>query len=45
MSLMTAEKVQAIIEAALMIAGRPMPIIALQNLFASDECPTKEEVK
>lgn len=45
MSLMTAEKVQAIIEAALMIAGRPMPIIALQNLFAEAESPTKEEIK
>lgn len=45
MSLMTAEKVQTIIEAALMIAGRPMPVVALQNLFHKDEQPTKDEVK
>lgn len=45
MSLMTAEKVQAIIEAAMMIAGRPLPLIALQNLFEKDEQPTKDELK
>lgn len=45
MSLMTAEKMQAIIEAALMVAGQPLPIIAIQNLFNEDERPSGADVK
>lgn len=44
MSLMTAEKLQAIIEAALMVAGRPLPVPALQNLFNEDERPGTAEI-
>ena len=45
MSLMTAEKLQAIVEAALMIAGRPLPLQTLQNLFAEDERPGSADIK
>lgn len=45
MSLMTAEKMQAIIEAALMVAGHPLPMIAIQNLFNEDERPDAADVK
>lgn len=45
MSLMTAEKMQAIIEAALMVAGHPLPMIAIQNLFNDNERPDAADVK
>jgi segregation and condensation protein B len=45
MSLMTTEKLQAIIEAALMVAGHPLPIIALQNLFNDHERPNNADIK
>ena len=45
MSLMTAEKLQAIIEAALMVAGHPLTVNALQNLFNEDERPSNADVK
>ncbi|HTM64532.1 MAG TPA: SMC-Scp complex subunit ScpB [Gammaproteobacteria bacterium] len=45
MSLMTAEKLQAIIEAALMVAGQPLTIAAIQNLFNEDERPSNADIK
>jgi segregation and condensation protein B len=45
MSLMTAEKMQSIIEAALMIAGQPLTVANLQNLFDNDERPGSADVK
>lgn len=45
MSLMTAEKLQTIIEAALMVAGQPLPIIAIQNLFDEKERPSSADIK
>jgi len=45
MSLMTLEKMQAIIEAALMVAGRPLTVVSLQNLFPEEERPNAAEVK
>lgn len=45
MSLMTAEKLQAIIEAALMISGHPLSIAALQNLFNDEERPGNADIK
>lgn len=45
MSLMTAEKLQAIVEAALMVAGQPLTIAALQNLFNDDERPANADIK
>ncbi len=45
MSLMTAEKLQAILEAALMVAGRPLTINMLQNLFNEDERPDAADIK
>ncbi len=45
MSLMTAEKLQAIVEAALMVAGQPLTIAALQNLFNEDERPNNADIK
>ena len=42
---MTAEKLQAIIEAALMVAGHPLTVNALQNLFNEDERPSNADVK
>jgi segregation and condensation protein B len=45
MSLMTAEKLQSIIEAALMVAGHPLSIAALQNLFNDDERPGHADIK
>lgn|SRR3990167_461087 len=45
MSLMTAEKLQSIVEAALMVAGQPLTIAALQNLFNDDERPANADIK
>ncbi len=45
MSLMTVEKLQSIIEAALMIAGRPLTIPALQQLFPEEERPQPADLK
>jgi segregation and condensation protein B len=42
---MSVEKMQAIIEAALMVAGYPLSVSALQNLFADEEKPTHAELK
>lgn len=45
MTLMTSESVQSIIEAALMVAGRPLSIASLQNLFSETERPSSIEIK
>jgi len=45
MSLMTIEKMQAIIEAAIMVAGQPLTVAALQNLFPEDERPATSDIK
>jgi segregation and condensation protein B len=45
MSLMPLEKMQAIIEAALMVAGHPLTVAALQNLFPEDGRPSSTEIK
>lgn len=42
---MTPEKLQAIIEAALMVAGQPLTVAALQNLFSEDERPSTSDLK
>src|SRR3990167_8357996 len=42
---MTPEKVQSIIEEALMIAGRPLSIAAIQNIFPEDERPNNVDIK
>lgn len=41
----TPEKMQAIIEAALMVAGQPLSVSSLQNLFADEERPNTAQVK
>ena len=45
MSLMTPEKLESIIEAALMIAGHPLTIASIQNLFPEDERPSSSDIK
>lgn len=45
MSFMTLEKLQSIIEAALMVAGHPLTIAALQGLFPEDERPSTADIK
>lgn len=45
MSLMTIDKMQAIIEAALMVAGHPLTVAAIQNLFPEDERPDNADIK
>ena len=42
---MTPEKIQSIIEAALMVAGYPLTIPMLQQLFPEDERPSQSDVK
>ncbi len=42
---MTPEKMQMIIEAALMVAGQPLTIAALQQLFPEEECPSTSDIK
>ncbi len=39
------EKMQTIIEAALMVAGRPLTIATIQSLFAEDEQPSTNSVR
>jgi segregation and condensation protein B len=41
----TPEKTQMIIEAALMVAGHPLTIAALQNLFSEEERPIAADIK
>lgn len=44
--MMTPEKMQTIIEAALMVAGQPLTIAALQNLFSEEvQQPTAADVR
>lgn len=45
MSLLTAEKIVMIVEAALMISGRPLTIPTLQNLFNEEERPANADIK
>lgn len=45
MSLMTVEKLQSILEAALMIAGHPLSISALAALFPEEERPAPADIK
>ncbi|MBA3660366.1 MAG: SMC-Scp complex subunit ScpB [Gammaproteobacteria bacterium] len=42
---MTLEKLQAIIEAALMVAGTPLSVSNLQNLFSEEERPATADIK
>lgn len=42
---MTLEQMQAIIEAAIMVAGQPLTILSLQNLFADGERPSAADIK
>ena len=44
-SSLTSDKIQSIIEAALMIAGHPLNVGSLQQLFAEEERPTSTEIK
>lgn len=41
----TTEKLQQIIEAALMVAGRPLTVAHIQKLFAETEQPTPAEIQ
>ena len=45
MSNMTPEKMQAILEAALMVAGQPLTVVSLQNLFPEEERPSASQIK
>lgn len=45
MSSITAEKLKSIIEAALMVAGRPLNVAAIQNLFDEEERPAAADIK
>lgn len=45
MSSLPPEKTQAIIEAALMVAGQPLSVASLQNLFSEEERPSTSDVK
>ena len=45
MSLMSLEKMQAIIEAAIMVAGHPLSIAALQSLFPEEGQPSTADIK
>lgn len=42
---MTPEKMQAILEAAIMVSGHPLTIVSLQNLFPDEERPGTPEIK
>lgn len=42
---MTPEQMQAIIEAAIMVAGRPLNMASIQNLFPEDHRPSSSEIK
>lgn len=39
------EKMQSIIEAALMVAGHPLTVASLQNLFSEEERPSSADIK
>lgn len=41
----TPEKMQSIIEAALLVAGQPLTIAAIQNMFAAEERPSTSEIR
>jgi len=41
----TVEKLKSIIEGALMVAGRPLTVAAILNLFDEEERPTNDDVK
>lgn len=45
MSAMSSEKIEAIIEAALMVAGRPLTVAALLALFPEEEDLTNADIK
>ncbi len=45
MNAITPEKLQTIIEAALMVAGHPLTVVSLQHLFPEDDKPTTAEIK
>ncbi len=45
MSLLSIEKMQAIIEAALLVADEPINLAAMQNLFNEEERPTTADLK
>jgi segregation and condensation protein B len=45
MSLMTAEKMQAILEAALMVSGQSLTIAAMQAIFPDNERPAAADIK
>lgn len=45
MTAMTPEQMQSIIEAALMVAGRPLTIASLQQLFPDEERPSSSDIK
>lgn len=42
---MTVEKMQAIIEAAIMVAGHPLTVATLQNLFPEEGRPSTADIK
>jgi len=42
---MSLEKMQAIIEAAIMVAGHPVTVVSLQNLFPEDARPNAADIK
>src|SRR5688572_7276673 len=41
----TVEELQKIIEAALMVAGRPLTVAQLQKLFDEQDAPSNEEIR
>lgn len=41
----TAEQLQQILEAALMVSGRPLPIAQMQRLFEENEQPSVDDIK
>lgn len=45
MSGLTNDKILSIIEAALMVAGHPLTIQAMQNLFAEEDRPSNADIK
>lgn len=45
MSAITSEKLQLIVEAALMVAGRPLTIAAISQLFPEEERPDNNDIK
>lgn len=45
MTNMTSEQLQQILEAALMVAGRPLPIVHMQRLFEEPHQPTQEDIQ